>query len=96
MKMLHLLLAGKRFRSKNTTVESIQGASNMFLFNNLIAVKEGGEIRISNAGWPTNTTRNRLNAILSSAWISKKGGRLFLNATPMKNFEWYNVSHLIY
>jgi len=35
----------------------------LFLHENLIAKKENGKLFITNAGWQSNTTKERLNAI---------------------------------
>lgn len=63
----------------NTRVVTENGVSKMYLFGNLIAILEhdkGGVMRISNAGWDTNTTKERLNG-LPNVRINQK------------NFEWY-------
>jgi hypothetical protein len=46
----------------NKSNSSTDGKS-LFLFGNKIAEHRKDGIYISNAGWPTNTTRERLNAI---------------------------------
>jgi hypothetical protein len=63
----------------NTRVVTENGVSKMYLFGNLIAILEhdrGGVMRISDAGWDTNTTKERLNG-LPNVRINQK------------NFEWY-------
>ncbi len=36
----------------------------LYLHGNCIAKKEGGQILVSNAGWTSNTTKERLNGLL--------------------------------
>ena len=52
----------------------------LYLFNNLIALKPFGsnKISITNAGWKSNTTKERLNA-LPNVRINQKQGEWYLN-----------------
>jgi hypothetical protein len=70
------LLNGKRFTRNNTKV--LDGV--MELYGHKIAWIRQGKIIISNAGWETVTTKDRLNAILSGLGL----GRIF-----QKDFVWY-------
>lgn len=55
------LFSGQNFRRGNTRVED----GVMYLHNNPIArMRSDGTVEITNAGWPTPTTRERLNGIL--------------------------------
>lgn len=50
----------------NTTVTVENGKTKLFLFGNLIAWKDTGSgkpITITDAGWQSNVTKERLNAI---------------------------------
>lgn len=66
----------KAIKLNNTEVRVEEGKTKLFLFGNLIAVKEGGVLKVSNAGWDSNTTKERLNA-LDNVHIKQK------------NFQWY-------
>lgn len=56
--------ANGNFRKDNTVVLSEDGQTKMFLFGNKIAEKlSNGDIYITNAGWNSSTTYDRLNAI---------------------------------
>lgn len=66
----------------NTNVVTENGVSKMYLFGNLIAVMEhtptGGTMRITNAGWFSKTTKERLNG-LPNVRINQSKGEWFLN-----------------
>ena len=73
------LTNGKKFNSKNTKVDS----SGLYLFGNHIARDAGeGHVAISNRGFFTLTTKDRLNAI-PNVNISQKNYEWFLNG-----FRW--------
>ena len=73
------LQAGKKYSNgKNTKVDS----TGLYLFGNHIARDAGeGHVAISNRGWFTLTTKDRLNA-LPNVSIYQKRGAWFLNAHP--------------
>ena len=50
----------------------------LFLHENLIAKKESGKLFITNAGWQSNTTKERLNAI-NGVSIYQKNWVWYLN-----------------
>ena len=65
----------------NTQVVTENGVSKMYLFGNLIATLErnvGGVMKITNAGWDSNTTKERLNG-LPNVSIQQKKGDWYLN-----------------
>lgn len=62
----------------NTSVTTEGNTTKMFLFGNLIAKLENDELFITNAGWKSNTTKERLNA-LKGVNIFQKKGEWFLN-----------------
>jgi hypothetical protein len=82
------LVAGKKFNNgKNTKVDS----SGLYLFGNHIARDAGeGHVAISNRGWFTLTTKDRLNA-LPNVSISQKRGAWTLNGQPWDG-EWVIVA----
>jgi hypothetical protein len=62
-------LQGKAINAGNT----ISTGKNLYLFGNCIAKREGGKILISNAGWFTNTTKERLNGLPGVSIVQKRG-----------------------
>lgn len=68
----------KNFKSGNTEVETTKnGLTFLILHGNTIAIKdENGKIQITNCGWFSNTTKERLNAI--------DGVNIY-----QKNWNWY-------
>lgn len=77
------------WRSSNTeVVRSFNSHSNVYLHGNHIAtVKDNGDVSISNAGWRTNTTKSRLNAIINEFLDGKKNG------VYQKDHCWYVTDH---
>lgn len=66
------------FRSGNDEVKVSTESTQMLLHGNLIAEKVKGVLYISNCGWQTNTTKERLNG-LSGVSICQKKGVWYLN-----------------
>ena len=72
-----LFLSKGKYKSKNTRVETVNNQSFMYLYDNLIArIDCNGDLYITDAGWATNTTKERLNAL--------PGVSIY-----QKNFEWF-------
>jgi hypothetical protein len=74
---------GKRLTVGNTRTDG----RNIWLHGNCIArTTDSGSIEISTAGWPTSTTRDRLNGILRSlgirAYVSQRDYALFYCDQP--------------
>lgn len=61
----------------------------MYLHGNKIAEKRDGKIWITNAGYMTNTTKERLNGIPNVS-INQKAGQWYLNGKPWDG-EWIEV-----
>lgn len=78
--MIAAIVNGKNFRSKNTTVSHDCNETTIRLYGNRIATIKGNELSVQSAGWETNTTKSRLNAILSH--FNKPG-------ISQKNFCWF-------
>lgn len=86
---INAFISGQKFSRDNTTVK-VEPVSfslvHLFLHGNLIAkryLKEGENVlMISNAGWFSNTTKERLNGIPGVS-ISQRKGVWYLN-----NKEW--------
>ena len=69
-----LFLSGKTGRISNSYTDG----SNLYLFDNLIAMRGVDGLYITNAGWKSNTTKERLNA-LPGVSINQKAGEWYLN-----------------
>lgn len=78
--MVQAIKYRENFRKGNTTVEIFNGTAFVYLFGNNIAQVSEKDIFISTCGWETNTTRERLNGILSAYGLDK---------INQKNFVWY-------
>ena len=74
----------RNWQSANTAVayNPETNESTVFLHGNKIAVVGDDFVQIFDGGWQSNTTKSRLNAILSEHGI--KGECVF-----QKNFKWY-------
>ena len=69
--------ANKAFKKQNMEVSIVAGSTYLILHGNIIAIKEeNGSLFIKNAGWQSNTTKEKLNG-LDGVSICQK------------NFEWY-------
>ncbi len=64
------------FKKANMEVEVVANNVYMYLHNNLIAQRVNNFLSITNAGWQSNTTKERLNG-LNGVSINQK------------NFVWY-------
>lgn len=71
------LLSKQNFRSANTTVKQTDTGARLYLHGNLIAINED-VLYITNAGWFSNTTKERLNG-LPNVSIQQKQGEWYLN-----------------
>ena len=72
-------LAGIKYNSSNTNVVIGDNTTSLQLHGNTIAERtKEGKLFISNAGWATNTTKERLNG-LPNVSISQKRGIWYLN-----------------
>lgn len=76
--------AGKSFSLDNTTVKVSSDKIEMYLHGNLIARKDLTGLYVTDAGWKTGTTKERINGILSNIGKSvyqKKGEWFFQDGT---------------
>ncbi len=71
------ITAGKDFKLANTEVISCSNVTDVFLHGNLIARIGETWIELFDGGHQTNTTKSRLNAILSAHGIGDE--RVFQN-----------------
>lgn len=84
-KVVNAFINGQRFKSGNDFTDG----TTMTLHGNEIAKKEGNEVWITNAGWATKTTKERLNGIPGVS-IQQKAGTWYLNGKPWDG-EWIKV-----
>ena len=73
---------GEDWKSGNTEVQTFNEVAHVWLHGNKIAEIGEGWIKLMDGGWQSNTTKSRLNAILSEHGI---GGECVFQ----KNFEWF-------
>ena len=73
---------GEDFKLDNTEVINSDSVSSVYLHGNLIAEVDDKGIKLFDGGWQSNTTKSRLNAILSEHGIAGEG-------VFQKNFEWF-------
>lgn len=79
-------LGGQKYSKSNTSTDG----KNLYLHGNLIARRGSDGIQITNAGWPSNTTKERLNGIPGVS-ISQKAGVWYLNGNAW-NGAWVKIS----
>lgn len=89
-------MAGRPFNRDNTTVEKVGRNLVLCLYGNIIASRDDFEnmgiaaaIRVTHAGFPTNTTKERLNGIPGVSVYQRKG-EWFLNGQKW-NGDWTQV-----
>mgnify|MGYP006237523261 FL=1 len=80
--MNNAISEGTDWKTANTRVETVDGVSFVYLHNNLIAEVDDDSMKLYDGGWQSNTTKSRLNAILSEHGVT--GESVF-----QKNFEWF-------
>ena len=80
--MNNAISEGTDWRTANTRVETVDGVSFVYLHNNLIAEVDDDSMKLYDGGWQSNTTKSRLNAILSEHGVTGEG-------VFQKNFEWF-------
>jgi hypothetical protein len=74
---------GRNMSKGNTVVRD----GKVYLHGNLIAEWRGNEIWITNAGWFSNTTKERLNAF---TWVHQKDFDWYVNG-ELWDGKWLNV-----
>ena len=72
----------KDWKNANTEVTNIDGVSYVYLHGNLIAEVDDAGIKLYDGGWQSNTTKSRLNAILTEHGIAGEG-------VFQKDFQWF-------
>ena len=87
---VNAFLMRKTFSKGNMKVDECYGQYRLRLHNNVIAVlDEFNMLSISNAGWASTTTKERLNG-LPNVRINQKNWNWFLNGNEW-NGEWTRV-----
>lgn len=66
------------FSQSNTKVEIVGNETRLYLFDNLIAKRNENGLFVTNAGWKTTTTKERLNG-LPNVSIHQKNREWYLN-----------------
>jgi hypothetical protein len=64
------------FKKANTEIEILNNKTLFYLYDNLIAIKENDVLKITNCGYFTNVTKERLNGL--------KGVNIY-----QQKFKWY-------
>ena len=80
--MINAIRNNVDFKLANTEVISCTNVSDVYLHGNLIARIGETWMELFDGGWQSNTTKSRLNAILSA--FGMPGERIFA-----KNFDWF-------
>ena len=87
---VNAFLMRKTFSKGNMKVDECYGQYRLRLHNNVIAVlDEFNMLSISNAGWSSNTTKERLNG-LPNVRINQKNWNWYLNGVEW-NGEWTRI-----
>ena len=80
--MIAAVKGDKNWTKDNTSVIIEDGVSKVYLHGNLIAEVDDESIKLYDGGWQSNTTKSRLNALLSEFGYATE--RVF-----QKNYEWF-------
>ena len=75
------ITASKDWKLDNTEVINVDGVSEVYLHNNLIAKIGDTWMQLFDGGWQSNTTKSRLNALLQVHGIGNEG-------VFQKNYVW--------
>jgi uracil-DNA glycosylase len=83
--MVKAFSKNKNYKNKNTVVSVGEEETAVLLHGNMIAYREHktGNVYISNRGYDTTVTKERLNAIIASE-IGSANGYIF-----QRNFQWF-------
>jgi hypothetical protein len=84
-------LSKETFRKSNMSVEESSGVYKLKLHGNTIAtIDELGVLSVSNAGWRSNTTKERLNGI-PGVRVHQRNWNWFLNGVEWDG-SWKRIS----
>lgn len=85
---------GRNFKSGNTEVNVCDSNADLYLFGNLIAKKRAGCVFISNAGWKSVTTKERLNGVcdmVEDTGINQVKGVWYRGSEVFPSNEWVRI-----
>ena len=83
-------LAGRKFNKGNMSVEVDMGYTKLKLHGNTIATIDAlGVMSVSNAGWASNTTKERLNG-LPNVHVNQKNWTWYLNGNEWDG-QWKRI-----
>lgn len=83
-------LAKSPFKTNNTQVKVTGGQAQLYLHGHLIATLSGKMLSICLAGFTTQTTCARLNA-LPNVSIKIKNGKVYNNGEEINPHQWYST-----
>lgn len=96
--MIDAIKANKSWRNGNTEVRSNGSKWAVLLFNNHIASGGPDAFSFSLAGWNTNTTRSRLNALLreftNGYSVYQQKGEPYFNGRAINTTGWLQLSYV--
>ena len=83
-------------KANTSVIKDAEGTHHVYLHGNEIAQLGDDWIKVSHAGWKTNTTRSRLRALLTefgddTDTIYQKDFVWYVNDVAMTNAGWYGV-----
>ena len=84
--MIAAVKGDKNWTKDNTSVIIEDGVSKVYLHGNLIAEVDDESIKLYDGGWQSNTTKSRLNALLSEFGYTCGTKQEFIF---QKQFEWF-------
>jgi hypothetical protein len=89
-KVTEQIVRAFRNRERKTIGNSSTDGTALYLHGNKIAEFRNQELWISNAGWQSNTTKERLNGLAGVSVVQRRG-QWYLNGLPWDG-EWVQVS----
>lgn len=92
---INAFLEGREMVKQNMMVQSNGHITSMLLHGNNIATKAGDDIEVSFAGWPTPTTKERLNGLCDELGLGRPfhtvKGQLCMNNKPISETAWIKL-----
>ena len=82
LQMVAAINANKDWKSGNTSVETTEGVSKVFLHGNHIATIGEDFMELFDGGWQSNTTKSRLNALCDAFCVAGEG-------VFQSKFQWF-------
>lgn len=74
--IVNAILAGQSGQYGNSRVLTVDDTTALYLHENLIAVVTPGCVKVDLCGWPTVTTRSRINAVLDCLGLPWKAQQI--------------------